>query len=113
MQKYGQQQGAVLITGMIILVVMVILGVSAVTFTALSEKMAGNQKDKEIALQAAESALTEAENWLRQQITTPLAVNTCQTAPCDVWVENFGQWQSKPHSWWIGVARMFNGILEG
>ncbi len=59
-----QQRGAVLVISLIILLLMTIIGVSAMQGTTLQEKMAGNLRDGNIAFQAAEAALRDAENYL-------------------------------------------------
>lgn len=51
------QRGSALIFGMIFLLVMTMLGVTAMQSTALEERMAGNMRDRGISLQAAELAL--------------------------------------------------------
>lgn len=56
-----REQGAVLAIGLIILVVMTLLGVTAMTTTSLENKMAGNLKDWNLAQQAAEAGLRDAE----------------------------------------------------
>jgi type IV pilus assembly protein PilX len=63
--KLGAQQGAVLIVSLIILLLMTIIGVTASKVTSLEEKMAGNMRDRNLAFQAAESALSEGETWLK------------------------------------------------
>jgi type IV pilus assembly protein PilX len=55
------QQGAVLIVGLIMLLIMTLVGVAAVRGTNLQELMAGNARDKQIGFQAAETALRQAE----------------------------------------------------
>jgi Tfp pilus assembly protein PilX len=51
------QRGAALIVGLIMLLLLTLIGVAGMRDTLLQEKMAGNMRDREIALQAAESAL--------------------------------------------------------
>lgn len=57
-----RQQGAVLIVALIFLVILTMLGVTAMTGTTMELRMAGNTRDLSIALQAAESAIRDAEN---------------------------------------------------
>ncbi len=66
----SRQRGVVLVTGLIFLVMMTLLGVTAMQTTMLEEKMAGNLRDEILAFQAAEAALREGEMFL-QQITLP------------------------------------------
>lgn len=58
------QQGAALVMSLIILLVMTLLGVSAMQVTVMEEKMAGSLRNRSIAFQAAESALRDAEATL-------------------------------------------------
>jgi type IV pilus assembly protein PilX len=59
-----RQNGSALIVSLTILLVLTILGVSAMRTTSLQEKMAGNARDNDVAFQAAESAIREAERFL-------------------------------------------------
>lgn len=55
------QRGAILVVALMFLVLLTIVGVSSISSTTLEEKMAGNARDQQIAFQAAESALRDAE----------------------------------------------------
>lgn len=55
-----RQRGATLLVGVIFLIVLTLLGVSAATISALDEKMARNLRDRNIAFQAAEASLRDA-----------------------------------------------------
>lgn len=59
-----QQQGAVFVTGLIFLVVITLLGVTAMKTANLEERMAGNLRDRNLALQAAEMGLRYAERHI-------------------------------------------------
>lgn len=58
------QRGFVLIVSLMLLVVLTILGISIISTNTMDEKMAGYFIDRQIALQAAESALRDAERDL-------------------------------------------------
>ena len=58
----SRQSGAVLIVAMILLVVLTLLGVTAMNTTSLEERMASNTQEQVRAFQAAETALSEAFN---------------------------------------------------
>lgn len=64
MRYPARQRGAVLIISLIILIVLTILGVTAMQSTTLEEKMAGNMRERDIAFQSAEAALREGESFL-------------------------------------------------
>lgn len=57
----GKQSGAVLFVGLIFLVMLTMLGVTALQVGTVEERMAGNSRDRNLAFQAAESALRDAE----------------------------------------------------
>jgi type IV pilus assembly protein PilX len=56
-----RQSGAALVTGLIFLVVLTMIGVTAARMSTLEERMSGNMRDRAIAMQAAELALRDAE----------------------------------------------------
>lgn len=60
----NQQSGATLLVALMFLVIMAMLGVSIANVTTLQERMAGNTRDRDLALQAAEAALHDAEQNL-------------------------------------------------
>ncbi len=55
------QRGAALITSLIFLIVLTLIGVTAARMSSLEERMAGNLRDRALAMQAAELALRDAE----------------------------------------------------
>jgi type IV pilus assembly protein PilX len=55
------QRGSVLITGLIFLVILTLLGITAARMAGLEERMSGNMRDRSLAMQAAEMALRDAE----------------------------------------------------
>lgn len=73
-QRFSTHQtGAVLVISLFILVVITLIGVSAIQTTTLEEKMTGNRRDHDLAFQAAESALRDAEiTVIENQVTDPL-----------------------------------------
>lgn len=60
----SKQRGAILILALVLLLVMSLVGVSANRDVILQERMASNELDSSMALQAAEAALREAESEL-------------------------------------------------
>ena len=66
--RYGmpgnREGGAILIVTLLFLVILTMLGVTAMTGTTMEERMAGNTRDSAIALQAAEAALRDARRDL-------------------------------------------------
>jgi len=77
---YQRQCGAVLFVSLIILLLMTIIGVSAMQNTTMQEKMAGNLRDANLAFQAAESALRDAENYIANTASLPIFASDCGSA---------------------------------
>ncbi|WP_168734324.1 pilus assembly PilX family protein [Pseudothauera nasutitermitis] len=73
-----RQSGTVLLIALVMLLVMTLLGLSSMRGTALEERMAGNWRDQNIALQAAEAALRAAETAIAPLISPP----TPRSFPC-------------------------------
>jgi len=63
-QTKTRQSGAALITGLIFMVVMTIIVIAALRSATLEERMAANARNRQVALQAAESVLRDAETSL-------------------------------------------------
>jgi type IV pilus assembly protein PilX len=70
------QHGAVLVVGLVILLVITMLGVSGQQATLLQERMAGNMRQNDIALQAAEAALTAGLAYVEEHDGPILATLT-------------------------------------
>lgn len=66
-----RQQGAILVVALMFLVLLTIIGVSSISGVTLEEKMAGNLREQNLAFQAAESALRDAEIDLETAIPGP------------------------------------------
>ena len=60
----GAQRGIVLISSLLLLMVVTIIALSMFRSFGMQEKIAGNMREKQRALQAAVSAQEYAENWL-------------------------------------------------
>jgi type IV pilus assembly protein PilX len=56
------QRGAVLFVSLMFLIVMTLIGVTAMSTANLQETMAGNARDKNLSFEAAEAALRDAES---------------------------------------------------
>ena len=72
LSKKETQSGVVLVVSLIMLLLLTLIGVTGMQVAGLEEKMAGNNKDKNIAFQAAETALRGGEG----QIDTIVALGT-------------------------------------
>jgi type IV pilus assembly protein PilX len=86
MGRVTRQSGAVLVVSLLLLLVMTLLGLGAAQSTRLQERMAGNQRDLELALQGAEAGLRAAEDRLPS--VAALELCTAPGANCDAYMEN-------------------------
>ena len=76
MKHTQHQSGSVLIISLIVMLVLTILGVSGMKTAVLEEKMAGNVRDSQLAFQAAEATLREAEQYIGDNIVSLTAFDT-------------------------------------
>lgn len=67
----GRQSGAALVISLIFLLLMTLLSTSTMRSATMQEKMAGNTRDYNLGFQSAESALREAEEYLRTTAVLP------------------------------------------
>lgn len=72
------QQGAALVVGLIFLVMLTLLGVTAFGLSTLEERMSGHTRDHTLAFQAAEAALRHCENEI--EINNIAAMTSSQAA---------------------------------
>ncbi len=72
-QHIKQQHGAVLVMSLLMLFVLTLIGVSSISTTTMEEKMSGNTRNRHLALQAAETAISDAERFIKNNINNPIA----------------------------------------
>ncbi len=64
-----KQRGAALLVALVMLLLITMIGVSSMQTTTLEEKMAANYRDYDIALQMAEMAMAEAEQYIEDSVS--------------------------------------------
>ena len=100
-----RQRGVVLAVSLILLLVLTLLGVTAMQSTVLQERMAGNAREISMAFQAAEAALRDGENAL---IALTIRPAPCATAPCAVWQRGvLGDPATQTAAWWTTNAQEY------
>ena len=75
------QRGAILVVTMIMLVLLTLISVSVLRSTTMDEKMAGNARDRDKALQAAEAAARVCLDQLTSATPTYSGTKLTPTAP--------------------------------
>jgi len=95
-----KQAGAVLVVSLILLVVLTLLGLSAMEFTSLEEKMATNDQETNRAFHAAETGLTDALGDPDSlDLSNPVAIDLGQlgnTPASASYATSFRGWSNPP-----------------
>ena len=102
-----QQAGAVLFISLMLLLMLTILGVTAMNNVTMEERMAGNLRDTDLAFQAGEAALRDAESWLAPLPVQPAECTTPPPSACTtVWQQGvLSNLQNQITTWWNTSSR--------
>ena len=118
-QKSLKQKGVVLITGVIFLVILTMLVLAIMRSSTLEERMASNAKNRQVALQAAEAVLRDAEDSLFSATSTlttafdPSIFNTaCANGLCNQPALNTYRWKTAA-IWGNTTSRTFATPASG
>jgi type IV pilus assembly protein PilX len=66
----NRQDGAALVISLILLLILTVIGMSAIQTTTTEERMAGNMRDTQIAFQSAEAVMRDAEQFIEGTVAT-------------------------------------------
>ena len=103
-----RQRGTILFVSLIILLLLTILGVTAMSNVTMEERMAGNLRDSDLATQAAEAALRSGEAWLTAQVAEPGKCSTIGTACATAWGEGvLPDLSFQDDAWWTINGRTY------
>ncbi|MEP7243379.1 MAG: PilX N-terminal domain-containing pilus assembly protein [Gammaproteobacteria bacterium] len=98
-------RGAILVTSMLLLLVLTIVGITALQMSRMQERMAGNTRDLNLAFQGSEAGLRNGETLLQLQKARP---DTCVATPCQFWARGtLLNPERKDSSWWDSTADEF------
>jgi type IV pilus assembly protein PilX len=101
-----RERGAALVVSLLLLLVMTLLALGASHSTQLQERMAGNQRDMEVALQGAEAGLRAAEDLL----SPTKSVVTCADKD-PLTCEAYEELPPSMTEWWTDWARKYEPDL--
>lgn len=99
----AKQSGAVLVVSLVMLLLLTIIGMSAVDMTTLDTRISANTKDKALAFDAAEAALNTAGNILAPGNDLPNSSTPgflSGTTMSDNW------WDGADDTWWSANGEM-------
>ena len=105
-----QQQGATLAIALILLLIITLLGVSAIQMTQMEEKMSANLEDKTLAFNAAESAAVAGETWVLSLISEPKVQAACGSLPCVHEPYNI-DFTTQTEAWWVANGAPYSTSL--
>lgn len=111
-----RQTGVVLVVSLVMLLLLTLIGVTGARVTGLDEKMAGNMRDRNLAFQAAESALKAGETATATTTISacpaasanPVGFYQSRDADCDGSVETTPIWNSIN---WSSQSVLYSGAL--
>lgn len=112
-----RQRGSVLIISLVLLIVLTMLGLSAMQNTSLEEHMVGNMRSENVAFQAAESGLRVGEAWLASRPAKPIPNSTGSNG---VWLldtpdpdasNTLPWWRERDAAWWASTATSISDDL--
>lgn len=111
-----KQQGIVLVLCLVFMIALTIIATGSMESTIVEERMAGNLQDYNLAFQAAEAALGEAESWLENRVLQPPTSSDGSTV---VWVKDAPDpdtsddtpwWEVRDATWWDNNAQQISGM---
>jgi type IV pilus assembly protein PilX len=100
------QRGAILVVSLMMLLLLTIIGVTAMNTVTMEERMAGNLRDANLAFQGAEAALRDGESTLEALTAEP---SLCSAPPCEIWNEDVLPFYlaDQTASWWATNAEEY------
>ncbi|MDZ7684298.1 MAG: PilX N-terminal domain-containing pilus assembly protein [Gammaproteobacteria bacterium] len=92
--RHGQR-GVALFISLVMLLILTLLGVSAVQTTALQERMSRNSFDNNLAFQATESAVRDAEDFIEDNFNSLVMFDTAGAEDNGFYYDN--EWNETPN----------------
>lgn len=116
--RFRTQRGAIMVVSLLLLLVMTVLALTASQTTTLQERMAGNARDTDLAFQAGEAGLRDAEATLKTLAArgTSGVPDDCATTSttCDVQQRNinFKPDFARADQFWTDNTRQYAGAEQ-
>ncbi|MGE0098539.1 MAG: PilX N-terminal domain-containing pilus assembly protein [Hydrogenophaga sp.] len=108
-----RQAGVALVVALILLVIMTLVGLSALRTVTLEEKMTAQTFDRSLSFQAAEAALREAETLVETTVPTPAALAACVAGVCGAPDSSATvRWADSGFTGWQNATAVANGPIS-
>ncbi|OSZ75892.1 PilX N-terminal domain-containing pilus assembly protein [Hydrogenophaga sp. IBVHS1] len=108
-----RQAGVALVVALILLVIMTLVGLSALRTVTLEEKMTAQTFDRSLSFQAAEAALREAETVVETTVPTPAALAACVAGVCGAPDSTATmRWADATFTGWQDATAVANGPIS-
>jgi type IV pilus assembly protein PilX len=116
----SHQHGAILVTSLLLLLVLTVLGLATLKMTNIQERMSGNTRDLNLALEGAEAGLRGGEQVIDPFVnTTPLDLPTggagcliCQPGVLPIAIDSpVFNWAVEGHEYG-GAGKQFAGLAS-
>lgn len=108
-----RQAGVALVVALILLVIMTLVGLSALRTVTLEERMTAQTFDRSLSFQAAEAALREAEILVETTVPTPAALAACVAGVCGAPAANATmRWADATFTGWQNATVVANGPIS-
>lgn len=106
-----RQRGISLVVVLLFLVIMMGLGTTAIRTATIEEKLSGNERDQQIAFEAAEAALRDGERYVRQSLSASSGFSpACNSGLCIPSNNATAQWNTID---WTGAIPLAYGSVTG
>jgi type IV pilus assembly protein PilX len=99
-QSPALERGTILVTSMLLLLVLTIIGITAMQMSRMQERMAGNTRDLNLAFQGAEAGLRNGEQLIQIQTARP---DTSSTAGSNFYTQGtttIANPETRDTTWW-------------
>lgn len=107
-----KEKGVALVISLILLVIMTMLGLSAMRTVTLEEKMTGHTYDRSISFQATETALREAEALTGSTKPTPASGSGCTAGVCGLaGATAKDRWEDTAFTGWANASPVTSGSI--
>lgn len=105
-------EGFILPISLIFLVILTLLGITAMVVNVYEQRISANLQDKNRSFEASEMGIKLGENWLNSLIIPPIALSLCSTSPCVLQQDPERYPEMLTLAWWQQNAASGNTMTD-